>query len=179
MSGGLLGERFRDLRCTTRATTCDGCTETATCDYARVFASEASARRLHPFWLQGVPAEPALDPGACITARVLVTSVAAPVLLVPSTSLRDALVRLGAKVSASRVQRVALPPEAPRSDALRWRVEAITPLVLRGDLDVCAQMCPRAPWLALLVRAGVRRLDALLRELTPSLERPRPNSSSG
>lgn len=34
--------------------------------------------------------------------------------------------------------------------------------MLRGDLDISARACPRAPWLALLVRAGIRRLDALL-----------------
>ena len=38
---------------------------------------------------------------------------------------------------------------------------------MRGDEEVCRAMCPRVPWLALLVRAGVRRLDALVRAFAP------------
>jgi hypothetical protein len=36
-------------------------------------------------------------------------------------------------------------------------------MCLRGDDATCRQFCPRVPWLALLARAGVRRLDALVR----------------
>jgi len=54
-----------------------------------------------------------------------------------------------------------------------WRIEARTPLVLRGDVARCERACPRAPWLALLVRAGIRRLDALLGAFTPRGVRPR------
>jgi hypothetical protein len=42
-------------------------------------------------------------------------------------------------------------------------IRATTPLCLRGDEVASHRLCPQVPWLGLLVRAGVRRLDALVR----------------
>jgi hypothetical protein len=41
------------------------------------------------------------------------------------------------------------------------RITARSPLRLRGDLSRSRRDCPAAPWFALLVRSGVRRLDRL------------------
>ena len=191
---GLLGERLRDLRCLTRAPVCEGCAETARCDYARIFASQAAlaespagregARDLHPYWLQGLPVARALDAGTQLAARLVVAGFAAAALPYLDVALRDALARLGAlprerapELSATSTRRVALPLAEPApgagANARAWRIEARTPLILRGDAAWCEGACPRAPWLALLVRAGVRRLDALLGAFTPPAMRPR------
>jgi hypothetical protein len=179
---GLLGERLRDFRCLTRAPTCEGCSETAACDYARVFGGEVDlaglpgwARGLHPYWLQGLPAAAEIHADARFTARLVVAGFAVPVLPYLDVALRDALARLGAhprerapELSASRIARVTLPPAPPAEGARCWRIETLTPLVLRGDMDACARACPQAPWLALLVRAGVRRLGALQHAFSPA-----------
>jgi hypothetical protein len=57
-----------------------------------------------------------------------------------------------------------VPPELP-AGPLHLHTES--PLCLRGDEAVWRSLCPRVPWLALLVRAGVRRLDALVRAFAP------------
>ena len=184
---GLLGERLRDLRCLTRAPTCEGCADTTRCDYARIFTGEAAssalrtgARALHPYWLQGLPVARTIDAGTRLTARLTVTGPAASALPYLDVALRDALARIGAlpresapELSASRTQRLALPLAEPVPGASLWRIEASTPLVLRGDPDACERACPRAPWLALLVRAGIRRLDALLGAFSPVAAPPR------
>jgi len=186
---GLLGERLRDLRCLTRVPTCEGCAETARCDYGRIFAGEAGprewrgrARDLHPYWLQGPPVARELGAGTQWTARLVVAGSAATALPYLDVALRDALARLGAlpraeapELSASSSRRVTLPLPEPVVGAgtWPWRLEARTPLVLRGDEAWCERTCPRAPWLALLVRAGIRRLDALLGAFTPLAVRPR------
>jgi hypothetical protein len=57
-----------------------------------------------------------------------------------------------------------VPPELP-AGPLHLRTE--TPLWLRGDEALCRALCPGVPWLALLARAGIRRLDALVRAFAP------------
>lgn len=173
---GLLGERLRDLRCLTRAPTCEGCADAAACDYARIFAGEAGAPGVatdprgvvHPYWLQGLPALADLPAEARLAVRLVVVGAAAEALPYLDVALRDALANLGVpasgerlSLSASRLERITIRP-AP-SESRLWRIEVKTPLVLRGDLDAAARDCPAAPWLALLVRAGVRRLHGLLR----------------
>jgi hypothetical protein len=181
---GLLGERLRSHCCLTRAPTCDACPETARCDYARIFAGDVDplalpggARGLHPYWLRGLPADSAIPAGARFTARLVVTAFAAPVLPYLDIALREALVRLGGpspappRLSSSRTAPVRLPLAVPA--ARLWRIEALTPLVLRGDTEACARACPAAPWLALIARVGVRRVDALLRAFSPAPPPPR------
>jgi hypothetical protein len=186
---GLLGERLRDLRCLTRAPTCDACGEAPRCDYARIFAASATTltpsipRRDPPsFWLQGLPATRDLAAGATFTTRIVATGHAVSRLPYLDVALRDALDRLGSSrgtlqpsatsLSASRLGPIPLPP-LPTTSSRAWVLETLTPLVLRGNHDACLAACPKAPWLALLARAGVRRLDALLRAFAPGVPRAR------
>jgi len=166
---GLVGARLRDLRCLTRAPTCDGCDLTSRCDYVRVFETPAAltpgahgSHGPHPFWLQGIPAERRVPAGTMLVPRLATIGFARPLLPYLDVAFRDAWVRLGAgavELSASRTTREALvaPPSSARAFALR----ALTPLVLSGDLARAKLDCPAAPWLALLVRAGVRRVRTL------------------
>jgi hypothetical protein len=163
---GLMGKRLRDLRCLTGAASCAGCPETTRCDYARIFEGESP----HPFWFQGVPATQAIESGVKLTCRLYLASPAhasAPYL---DVALRDALGALDAEavLSPSRWRHEPLgelaAPELPEGP-LHLRTE--TPMCLRGDDAICRQLCPRVPWFALLVRAGVRRLDALVRTFAP------------
>ena len=179
---GLAGEHLRELRCITRAPTCDGCTETGACDYARTFGAqpEAGDREVRPYWLAGVPATHDLAPGATFSASITTVGDASRLGPYLDVALRDALRRLGSEddggfdvrvvLGASRLEAPSLDVR-PR-DAERLRVMARTPLLLRGDLGACQAACPAAPWLALLVRAGIRRLDALL-GLVDGTEQPR------
>lgn len=166
---GLLGARLRDLRCLTRAPTCDRCDLTARCDYIRIFETPAAltpgahgSHGPHPFWLQGIPAEHHLPAGTMIAARLATIGFARPLLPYLDVALRDAWMRLGAgavELSASRTTRERLPPHPPSARALS--LHALTPLVLSGDPARAKEGCPAAPWLSLLVRAGVRRLRSL------------------
>lgn len=163
---GLLGKRLRDLRCRTGATTCAGCPETARCDYARTIEAGSP----HPFWLQGVPATPTVDSGVKLTSRLYLASPAHEMAPYLEVALRDALRALDAEaaLSPSRIRHEPLGqlvPAEPPGGPLRLRAE--TPICLRGDGAICRRLCPRMPWLALLVRAGVRRLDALVRAFAP------------
>jgi hypothetical protein len=176
---GLLGARLRDLRCITRAPTCEGCAEASRCDYARVFETAAEhapgahgSHGLHPYWLRGVPAVRDLPEGVKLRVRLAAAGFARPVLPYLDVALRDAWARLGAGalvLSASRSARMSVP--IFRSDASSWLIEAMTPLVLGGDPAKARVDCPTAPWLALLVRAGVRRVSALLAAYAPEVER--------
>ena len=163
---GLLGKRLRDLRCLTGAATCAGCPETPHCDYARTFEGESP----QPFWLQGIPATQTIESGVKLTSRVYLASPAHETAPYLDVALRDALRALDAEVvlSPSRFRHEPLgqlvPPESAEGP-LHLRTE--TPMCLRGDDAICRQLCPRVPWLALLVRAGVRRLDALVRAFAP------------
>src|SRR5947208_326334 len=72
--------------------------------------------------------------------------------------------RPGPRLSASRVSHHR---PAPLAAERELRIQARTPLLLRGDFEACRAACPGAPWLALLVRSGVRRLDRLMRAFGP------------
>lgn len=166
---GLIGQRLRDLRCLTGASTCSGCPVAAACDYDRIFEIGSP----HPFWLQGIPATTGLDPGARLAARLYLAAPAHAVAQYLDVTLRDALRALDpdAVLSASKVRSGTLgelmpaATQPPEGDRLHLRTE--TPLWLRGDEELCRALCPRAPWLALLARAGIRRLDALVRAFAP------------
>ncbi len=182
---GLLGERLRDLRCLTRAPTCGGCTEIAGCDYAAVFGAPpgqaSDGTGSHPYWLQGISADREAPAGAKLRARLVVGASVASVLPYLDVALRDALARLGAgpilprdarpRIEASRIGPLEFP--AWTHGVRTWRIEARSPLILRGDTAACEQACPKVPSLALLGRAGVRRLDALLRASSTEGELPR------
>ena len=180
---GLLGERLRDLRCLTRAPSCEGCTERARCDYARVMEAGAAQRNgrtgageagaTPPLWLQGMSAGEELAAGERLTARLVFGGDAAPVLPYLDVALRDALGRLGLSpivrgpgplaLSATRLGDPGWPESGAGAGARGWRIRTRTPLLLRADPARLAIDCPASPFLALLLRAGVRRL-ALLRE---------------
>jgi len=166
---GLIGQRLRDLRCLTGAPTCSGCPVAAACDYGRIFEGGSP----HSFWIQGIPATTELDPGAQFAARLYLAAPAHTVAQYLDVTLRDALRALDpdAVLSASQVRSVTLgelmpaAPPPPEDGQLHLRTE--TPLWLRGDEELCRALCPRVPWLALLARAGIRRLDALVRAFAP------------
>ncbi len=163
---GLLGERLRELRCLTGASACGGCGVASACDYATVFDGAAP----HPFWLQGMPAMARLAAGTRYTARLYVAGPAHDIVAYLDVALRDALRAIdpAARVSPSRVRTGTLDQlvsAAPVDGPVRLCAD--TPLALRGDDAICHALCPHAPWLALLVRAGIRRLDALVRAFAP------------
>jgi hypothetical protein len=99
---GLIGQRLRDLRCLTVASTCSGCPIAAACDYGRIFEGGSP----HPFWLQGIPATTELDPGAQLAARLYLAAPVHTVAQYLDVTLRDALRALDpdAVLSASRVR---------------------------------------------------------------------------
>lgn len=176
---GWLGQRLRDLRCLTRTPSCVGCPETARCDYALVFdpalnASETDrdAEEVPPFWLQGLPAEHALAPDTTLSLRLHAAGAALLRLPYLDVALRDAMTRLGATLSASTVQSVDLGAATVGAAPAAVRISARSPLLLRGDRSACAKLCPPAPWFALLVRSGVRRLDRLRRAFGEPGDRP-------
>jgi len=166
---GLIGRRLRDLRCLTGAPTCRSCPVAAACDYGRIFDGESP----HPFWLQGIPATAELAPGAQLAARLYLAAPAHTVAQYLDVTLRDALRALDpdASLTASTVRCLTLgelmpaAPQPPEDGQLHLRTE--TPLCLRGDEELCRALSPRVPWLALLARAGIRRLDALVRAFAP------------
>ena len=179
---GLAGERLRDLRCLTRTPTCEACLRAEACDYARIVGAEAMDGDVHPYWLQGLPASNVVRAGAVVDAAILVAgemSARAPYL---DVALRDALVRLGSEDDAgadvrwvlgpSRVEPVRLVAAAEPGPVDRITIDIRTPLLLRGDFERARELCPSKPWFGLLVRAGIRRLDALL-GMTAAGERPR------
>ncbi len=183
---GLLGERLRDLRCLTRAPSCAGCTEAADCDYGLVFddalgvaegGSDGSGAP-RPFWLQGVPASTEVAAGSALRARLLAVGPAIRALPYLDVALRGAMERLGAApglavmgvhLSASRIAVAAVPALRPGTTL---RIATATPVALRGNWDAARAACPAAPWLALLLRGAVRRLDQLATTFGGSDERP-------
>lgn len=159
---GLLGQRLRELRCQSGARACGGCALTATCDFARIFDDGAT----HPFWFRGVPADRHLRCGARFVARLYLATPAHQSAQYLDVAFRDALHRScgDATLAPSRWRRAALGALAPQPlPASEVRISATTPLCLRGDEVASHRLCPQVPWLGLLVRAGVRRLDALVR----------------
>lgn len=173
---GRIGQRLRDLRCLTGARSCAGCPVVAGCDYAQV----CEVGSPHPFWFQGVPASTELEPGTAFTARMYIAAPAHAIAQYLDVALRDAVRAIDptATVSPTRWRQGslgALLPTEPPGPLLHLRSES--PLRLRGDLETCARMCPSAPWFALLVRAGVRRVDALVRRFAPSVDGRLPRAA--
>lgn len=175
---GLLGERLRARSCLTATPTCDGCTVRSLCDYARLFAADAGPRPaqggladLHPFWLQGLPAVHSLDAGSAGAVSLVAVGLEAREQHLLHLCLREALSHLGLshvsgdhratlQLSPSRCQVVS--PDLTPSSATTWWIEARTPLLLSVPRNgAYLSPCPAAPWLPLLVAAGIRRLKAL------------------
>lgn len=170
---GLLGDRLRDLRCLTRAPGCQGCESTEACDYFRVFeVGKDTSSAAPPYWLQGLPARPFLEAGEHLRIRLVVLGAASDVLPYLEASLRDALLRLGRAahtpgpykpallLRVHRAQPLTWPAVGQPSDV--WSLTTRTPLVLM-DSTTEDNLCPQAPVLARLVRAGARRLYRLAR----------------
>lgn len=162
---GLMGQRLRELRCSTGAPSCVGCASAPGCDYARIFDGPSP----HPFWIQGVPATTALEAGTNVVTRLIVAGPAHAALPYLEVAFRDALRAAGggAHLSPTRARRSSLRELGPSPAAGPLRLRTATPLFLRGDEERCAALCPQASWLALVARAGVRRLDALVRAFAP------------
>ena len=171
-SRGLIGERMRDLRCLTGAPTCEACAQAPDCDYARIIGVGDVDAELHPYWLQGVPAAHRADAGQVVSAELYVAGDSAARTAYLDVALRDALRRLGSRdegrddvrwrLGPSRIESLSAAMRVDAAVQSELTIEAQTPLLRRGDLALCAQLCPAAPWFALLIRAGIRRLDALL-----------------
>jgi len=169
---GMLGDRLRELRCLTRAPTCQGCGEVKDCDYARVFDAglHAQTQRTPPYWLQGVPIQTRIEAGLRLEGRLVVLGGVSATLPYLEASLRDALRLLG-RPSRQTLPwapafsfRVGAPVSlAAQGDAssVRWSIRAHTPLALRDEID--GRECPQLPELAKIVRAGARRLLRLHR----------------
>jgi hypothetical protein len=176
---GLLGQRLRDLRCLTRARSCEGCAEVARCDYARVFGVEGTNAHARRYWLQGVPEEMSWAHGA---RRVTLVTLGSESAVAPylDVALRDALAVLGDPRGAPNALTVSdiergtlgelLSPDA-HGDAVRLVTRS--PLDLRGDVEAAATLCPKVPGVGVLLRAGVRRIDGLLRASAVGAAPPR------
>ncbi|MCS6912334.1 MAG: CRISPR system precrRNA processing endoribonuclease RAMP protein Cas6 [Myxococcales bacterium] len=165
---GLLGEQLRAAWCLTGAPQCTGCPVAGECDFARFFHGGGP----HPFWLQGVPADDVLPAGRRVQARLCLLPPlhrAAPLL---TEALQRALLAVLPAADLVRTQQATLPVAAllPEVSGGAVRLWTETPLDLRGSWDLCRTQCPQAPWFALLLRAGVRRLDGLLRLCRPPEE---------
>lgn len=175
---GNLGARLRALRCITRAPDCAGCREVAVCDYARIFETPSAvvagahgSHGTHPFWLRGLPAVERLSAGTKVVARLFAAGFARPTLPYLDVALRGALEDTGAVAGFARPFKLGL--AGPWPEATTWRLTAVTPLAVHADPAQCAKDCPEAPWLAVLVRAGLRRLGALGAAYVPGWTRAR------
>lgn len=184
---GQFGERLRALRCLTGAIGCSGCLVLDQCDFGRLFEEVpgGDTQIARSYWFQGIPASRRLAAGARFTARLRLAGTSLPAAQYLDAALRQALETFGRDGLAARATRLA--PTVARSIAMptfdgtapsrRWRIESASPLLLRGNDEACRQSCPRAPWMVLLARAGVRRLDGLLRASgvsdVPRVEWPR------
>lgn len=173
---GLLGDKLRELRCLTRAPTCQNCSEIAGCDFVSVFDAGLHEHTLRtpPYWLQGVPIHQQVQAGQRIEGRLVVLGSVSSTLPYLEASLRDALRFLGRPSrqphpwSPAFSFRVKSPvrwvaPEGVSSP--RWSIRVLTPLVLRDGMAPCILECPQLPELVQLVRAGARRRLRLHRAL--------------
>lgn len=168
---GLLGERLRALRCLTRAPTCEGCEEAFQCDFARFFdaGSLGASGGVPPFWLQGVSARSSLDAGERLVIRVVLQGTETAMLPYVEAALRDAVLALGRPRSGPSKPLFTLRARPPRRlvpEAIartRWTIEALSPLILQDDPVPPRELCPEAPLMAQIARAGVRRLQRLAR----------------
>lgn len=185
---GLLGNQLRGLRCLTRAPSCAGCSEIHRCDYARLFDAGLHPHTGHvpPFWLQEVTHEQQIPAGHRSSGRLILLGTEKGMLPYLEAALRDALHFLGRSARSEGPWKPALAvrlrpptqlpwPSDPRAD--RWVLRAQSPLILSDDPGEAAQACPAVPELALLLRAGVRRLYRLYRasgqkESLPTMELP-------
>lgn len=176
---GLLGERFRELRCLTGEESCAGCAVANECAYNRWLAADDNELPPRQHWLQGVPAARSAQAGDRWLTRLCVVGDVTQEIAFLQVSLKDGLHRLGmARQAAGLVQRlrdtaVRSGPArleswslSPVSSATRWRIQTVTPIALRNDLlpesrRRDSESCPAAPELALLLRLGVRRWKSL------------------
>lgn len=171
---GLLGERLR-RSCLTGAPDCRGCNVRVECPYDRLFGSddERGQRRsgfadVQPFWLQGLPIAYEVPVGATWTARLTAAGLDDADLQFLHMTWRRALEALGRGTAAALAPRVS-PSRGYEIDldvepiaAETWWIEARTPLVLSPPQHSShVASCPQAPWLPVLLAAGMRRLEAL------------------
>lgn len=167
---GLLGDAFRARRCLTAAPTCVGCDEASACDFDRVFERDEGMGQ-RSFWLRGLTAARSLDAGSSL--RVTLSALESERGALPDfmAALRHALERLGVHTEFNSVALIARRSEALSlrrdEEARSIRVNAMTPLLLRGDEAAAGSLCPHAPGFAMLLRAGVRRLAGMLRANAP------------
>lgn len=171
---GQFGEKLRDLRCLTRASSCHACMEIPHCDYVRLFDAGLHEHTQHtpPYWLQGVPVHEEIAAGSRFAGRLVVLGPTSSLLPYLEASLRDALHFLGRPSRQSSPWSPAFsarlrPPVRLSSpeihDSARWLVRVHSPLVLRDDPDASAAACPALPELAQVARSGARRLQRLHR----------------
>ena len=165
---GLAAAAVRAQRCLTGAPRCEGCAETARCDYATLVGTpEADAVR--PWWLDGVPGAASAAKGT--RWRVSLTTVADGAMRTSAlaASVASALERVGAAGTTRHAvsEGLAGPLVWPDGTGDALRVASVSPWLVRlegGDgLARSAARCPDAPWLALLTGSIVRRCDALVR----------------
>lgn len=174
---GLLGDAFRARRCLTSAPRCDACPESALCDFDRVFERDGGIGQ-RPFWLRGLHASPQLDPRDRLRVTLAVLERERAMLPDFTAALRHALGALGHVDARNEVgvpARAVSPliaPGASEDPVGAVRIETRTPLLLRGDDDGGAALCPDAPGFGKLLRAGVRRLAAIARVSEPSRRVP-------
>ncbi|MFO0651470.1 MAG: hypothetical protein U0326_34930 [Polyangiales bacterium] len=161
---GLMGERFRGLRCLTGAPRCDGCVEAPRCDFARVIgAAEAGVPgdEPRPFWMRGLTVNGFAADSVVDVSMVTVEGGREPAHGVVRRSARAPGTRpRGATLCAIEERTLSWPVVPPSTGA--WRVTLRTPAVLTGDPARSRENCPAMPSLALLASAGLRRVAALV-----------------
>ncbi len=183
---GLAAASLRGARCLTRADRCEGCVETAACDYASLVGTgdEDDGDVTRPWWPAGVPGETSRPRGD--RWQVTLTSVPsrAPRVSPLVAGMVDALERLGdPMLTRNAVEELDAGPvawPAPPDGVRALRVTTVSPILVRldgdGGLDRSASRCPDAPWLAFLAGAALRRVSALVStfagERTPRIALP-------
>lgn len=167
---GLAAASVRAQRCLTGAPRCDGCAETARCDYAALIgAREADGDAARPWWLDGVPGAATAAKGARWRVSLTTVDRGAPRTSSLAAGVASALERVGLSGAARHVvaEGLAGPYVWPDGDAAALRVASVSPWLVRleGDDGMARSeaRCPDAPWLALLAGSIVRRCDALAR----------------
>lgn len=158
----LVGEALRARRCLTGAPRCEGCPEAAQCDFDRVFERDDGAGQ-RPFWLRGLHAGYGLDGDLPLHVTLCLLDRERALLPDFLAALRHALGAVGdrdAPLNAlgipSRTAVMLAPPSAPEAPVSAVCIESLTPLLLRGDEALAVELCPGAPIVGLLLRAGGR-----------------------
>jgi hypothetical protein len=176
---GLLGEALRARRCLTGAPRCEGCSDAPQCDFDRVFERDDGAGQ-RPFWLRGLHAGRALEGDQ--TLQVTLSVVDRERALLPDflAALRHALGAIGDRDAPlnvlgipSRAVTTLVPTASTEASVSAICIESLTPLLLRGDETLAAELCPGAPIVGLLLRAGIRRLAAMRRAAAPDVVVPK------